>query len=76
VTTPGQEFPGVLQGRFYGVFNPAAARYLHANRYHRSDVILADDFGRFFAVIRIVQLRAAYQRHFIAHKFVFFPMIP
>ena len=65
---PGDHFAAVLKGRDHSPLQPAAAGHFHPQNGHALDVVLAQDLGQLFAVIHIVQLGAADQRHFAPHE--------
>ena len=65
---PGQEFAAVLQCGNCGLFQTTAARYFHAHHRDALDVVLTDDFGEFFAVIRCIQLGTADERDLAPDK--------
>lgn len=56
---PGNELTTVLQRLLGGIFQPAAARYLHTNHGEAFDVILAEDVGELFGVVSGVQFWAS-----------------
>ena len=58
---PRNEFSTVLERTNGSVLQSAAARNLHADDGHTLDLVALNNLGKLFAVIHIVQLRAADQ---------------
>ena len=50
------------------VFKPAATRHFHSYDGYAFNVVILYDFAKFFGIIYVVKLRAAYQSNFPFHK--------
>ena len=59
---PRNQLSAVLQRSSYCVFQPAAARHLHAHDGDALNIVSAQDFGQFFTVIHRVELGTADKR--------------
>lgn len=59
---PRDELAAGLQCLFHGIFDTAAAGYLHPHHGDAADMVLFEDLSEFFRIVHRIQLRAAHQR--------------